>query len=513
MQNNKQLVQTTLYVNGMHCASCEILIEKRLIKEETVEMVDAHLSKNMVVIEHEKGDKITPGYLNKVFAEDGYQFSYNQHKKNSHVADNSSCAVPQQSNPMSSFFIAGVLIVGFLLLNKTGFSSLVTVGSSTALPVFLVFGLLAGFSSCAALVGGIILSVSKQWVGNYGNSDNTLQKLQPHFLFNAGRVLGYAAGGALLGLVGNVFQLSPAFTALMVIAVSAVMVLLGLQMLGVKSLAQFQIRLPKSITGSLSDESNFTGKFAPALMGAATFLLPCGFTITAQAIALASGNPITGSLIMALFAIGTIPGLMAIGYSSVKLHSNPTTSAKFSAIAGYLVLFFALFNINNQLAVVGLPNLSTIFAAQAASNNAATGGQQAATAPIVNGKQVITMQMNSSGYVPNQFTVKVGTPVSWQMINDGTAGCNSSVVAQGLFPGRVDTIANQTVTKEFTPTTPGVYRFSCTMGMYTGTITVVDANGSAGSAAAAAQPVGSGAKGCGCGGGGGAGGSGSCGGR
>ncbi|MCL4384646.1 sulfite exporter TauE/SafE family protein [Patescibacteria group bacterium] len=499
--SSTKLIRSTFYIRGMHCASCEILIEKKIIKEPTVEMVDASLSKNQVIIEHQSGDRLTAKYLSKLFHDDHYRFSTTPFSSSRAVALDSTCAVPQ-SNPLSSLFIAGIIIIGFLFLDKTGLTSLVSVGAGTALPVFLIFGLLAGFSSCAALVGGIILSVSKQWVGNFGNSDDTLQKMQPHILFNTGRVVGYAAGGALLGLVGNVFQLSPLFTALLIIAVSAVMILLGLQMLGVRSLAQFQISLPKSITGSISDESNFTGKFAPFLMGALTFLLPCGFTITAQALALASGNPLTGALIMGLFAIGTIPGLIAIGYSSVKLHSNPETSAKFSVIAGYLVLFFALFNINNQLTVIGLPSFSSLVpTTQATSSSANTA--QAALVPQVNGKQVITMTVTSAGYTPNQFTVKAGTPVSWQISNDGSAGCASSIVSQGLFSGRIDTIPGQTVTKEFTPTTPGVYRFSCTMGMYTGTITVIDANGYSGTTSGAAQPVGSGAKGCGCGGGGG----------
>ena len=492
-----RLISTRYYVNGMHCASCEILIEKRLIKESTIEMVDAHLSRNEVLIEHQKGDRITPAYLNKIFSTDGYCFSTQPFKKSARTADNSSCAIPAAGNPYQALFFALLLIIGFLFLNQTGFASLVAVSSTSSLPVFFVFGLLAGFSSCAALVGGIILSLSKQWVGNYGNSDDTLIKLQPHFLFNAGRILGYASFGALLGLVGNFFKLSPYFTAALVVSVSILMILLALQMLGLKAFAGFRLRLPKFITGAVADESNFQGRFAPVLMGALTFFLPCGFTMTAQALALASGSPLTGALIMGLFALGTLPGLLAIGVSSVKLYSNPRRSGQFSMIAGILVLFFALFNINNQLAVIGLPNLSSVLATPATTAQSVT---QTATALITDGKQVIQMLATSGGYSPNQFTVKAGTPVSWQVTNDGKAGCGASIVAQGLFSDRIDTIPGQVVTKEFTPTTPGVYRFSCTMGMYTGTITVVDANGSTGTGTA--DPVASGSQGCGCGGGG-----------
>ena len=60
-------------------------------------------------------------------------------------------------------------------------------------------------------------------------------------------VLGYALFGALLGLAGNFFRLSPLFTASLVIAVSGLMVVLGLQMLGVKALANFRSVSPNQL--------------------------------------------------------------------------------------------------------------------------------------------------------------------------------------------------------------------------------------------------------------------------
>ena len=50
---------------------------------------------------------------------------------------------------------------------------------------------------------------------------------------------------------------------------------------------------------------NFKGKYMPIIMGALTFFLPCGFTITAQGLALASGNIIQGSLIRRTGGDGT----------------------------------------------------------------------------------------------------------------------------------------------------------------------------------------------------------------
>lgn len=499
MKNNKQLRQSTFYIKGMHCASCEILIEKRLIKEDPIESVDVSLATNQITIEHQSNFTPTGKFLNKIFQNDGYRFSSTPFKS----GRASVCPVsPKTPISFSSVSIALLFIFAFIFLNRSGFSSLVSVNSQSSLPLFFLFGLLAGFSSCAALVGGIILSLSKQWLSFYDSENSTLQKLEPHLLFNLGRVLGYGIFGALLGYVGNFFRLSPVFTATLVIAVSAIMVLLALQMLGIKAMARFQPRLPKFLTGKIADESNFQGRFAPALMGALTFFLPCGFTITAQALALASGTPLQGALIMALFALGTVPGLLAIGLSSVKFYRNPATAGQFSTIAGILVLFFALFNINNQLNVLGV---STPLTVGARSPNVS----DANLPPITNNQQIIKMDASSSGYTPNYFKVRAGVPVRWEITDRGTSGCTNAVISRSLFTGQIDLVPGTTSVKEFTVDKPGVYRFSCWMGMISGTMEVVDSSGSTGTAAGAA-PVGSGAKGCGCGGGGAGG---SCGGR
>lgn len=496
---------SVFFVHGLHCASCELLIEKRILKEASVEEVNVSLSEGTVTIKHQPDDKITPEYFNEIFKNDGYQFSTYPFK-NKETTGNDICLaddtnhdinISPSNNQLTPYLIAGLFVLIYILLQQSGFSSLVSVNSKSSLPIFLMFGILAGFSSCAALVGGLILAISKQWLSLYKNTDSTLKKAEPHILFNIGRVLGYTGLGAMLGLVGNVFKISPAITATMVIAISTVMVLLGLQMIGIKALNNFHIRLPKSFIGKVADESNFQGRLGPMLMGALTFFLPCGFTITAQALALASGNPLQGALIMGLFALGTVPGLFVIGLSSVKLHSNPNSSKQFSLIAGLLVLFFAFININAQLSVLGVSNINDFISAPSKTQiSPATGDLP----PIINGKQVVKIDANSYSYTPNKIRLLANTPTRWEVTSSGISGCTNAIVSRGLFDGQIDLVNGQISVKEFISPKPGVYKFSCWMGMVTGTVEVVDAKGSTG-AAINAQPAASGAKGCGCGGG------------
>lgn len=510
-KNNKGKIPPIRYfVQGMHCASCEMIIEKKIGKEKGVSSVEVDLNKGQVLINTKSHTHISESYLNYLFKDDGYTFSVKPLSKNNKLElDQSECEVTctteestEEPNYMP-YAIAIILVMGFYLLQKSGFTSLISVNSQSSLPVFFLFGLLAGLSSCAALVGGIILSLSKQWLSQYGQRDSFLRKSEPHILFNVGRVVGYGLLGGLLGYVGTFFKLSSGFSATMVLAVSMLMVLMGLQMLGVKALAKFQLRFPKALTRKFSNEENFQGRFGPLLMGALTFFLPCGFTITAQALALSSGSTLQGALIMALFALGTVPGLLAIGLSSVKLFSNPQISKQFSIVAGVLVLFFAAFNINSQLSVLGVSNLGDVLGA--VTSTQATGkGTTAGLVPVEGGKQVVRMNASSSGYSPNRFKVKVGQVVRLEITDTGTSGCTNAVISK-LWDGQISLTPGQVSTKEFTPTKAGVYKFSCWMGMVTGTIEVVDSAGKAGPANA--QPIGTGAKGCGCGGGGSCGGS------
>lgn len=97
------------------------------------------------------------------------------------------------------------------------------------------------------------------------------------------------------------------------------------------------------------------------------------------------------------------------------------------------------------------------------------------TVQIVNGVQIIKMGASASGYSPSTFTIKAGLPVRWEITDRGTAGCTNAVISRTLFTGQINLVPGTTSVKEFTaPTTPGTYRFSCWMGMISGTIEVVD---------------------------------------
>ncbi|MFA7686018.1 MAG: sulfite exporter TauE/SafE family protein, partial [Candidatus Gracilibacteria bacterium] len=418
-------------------------------------------SKGTVSIEYE-GEYPSVGKLNQIFKKLNYNFLDTPVKTTSGL-DLTDYAIITS--------ISVLIISIFFLLNKLGIANAANINSSSALPAFLVFGIMAGLSSCAALVGGLILSISKQWAELYPKESSSMQKMAPHFTFNIGRLVSYTAFGAVLGLIGGKLQLSSSFSSILVIAVSVLMVALGLQMLGVAWFQKFQISAPKFILRSIADESKFKGKYLPFLMGALTFFLPCGFTLTAQGVALISGNPIQGALIMLFFALGTLPTLLLIGFSSVKMSKEPHLSYRFAKIAGILVLFFALFNINSQMNVLGFKSFSDIGRVEPTSGRQVDNSD---SVEITDGVQIIKMEASSSGYSPDYFKVKAGVPVRWEITDAGTSGCTNAVIARNLFDGEIQLTPGQTSIKEFTPKTPGTYKFSCWMGMISGIIEVTN---------------------------------------
>src|SRR4030042_4563932 len=215
--SNPSFREKSYFVKGMHCASCEILIERKLLDLKGIKSVEASVKDGRVLVEYEN-DPPAIDDLNRIFQKENYFFSDKKTKE-------------EESFGKREFFITfgiGLLVIlVFLGLIKLGLSGLITVTSSSSLITFFVFGLLAGISSCAALVGGLVLSMSKQWLELYPMQSN-FAKLQPHFMFNAGRLVSYALLGAALGAIGSKLQISLQFTSILVIGVSVMMVFLAL---------------------------------------------------------------------------------------------------------------------------------------------------------------------------------------------------------------------------------------------------------------------------------------------
>ncbi len=87
----------------------------------------------------------------------------------------------------------------------------------------------------------------------------------------------------MLGTLGQVFGISPIFTAVLGVIASLVMILLGLNLAGI---AKRSLTLPDGLFQSMRKIEHKT--LTPLMIGIATFFLPCGFTQSMQVAALTS---------------------------------------------------------------------------------------------------------------------------------------------------------------------------------------------------------------------------------
>jgi len=454
------------YISGMHCASCELLIEKRVLKEPGVKSVDASVGNGTLRIEYDgKEPKIKD--LNKWFKSDGYTFSETMQEKKRELLfyvreGERGVRVNKKLLKKKITTLAKVAAVFFVLylIEKTGAASYVSVSDNSSLGVFFAFGLVAGLSSCAALVGGVLLSLTKGWNDRYGYDASTKKKMTPHVYFHSGRIFAYILLGGVLGAIGKAVSFeNVTMYAAITILVSLIMLLIGLQMAGVRWAERFQVRMPKFITRRVAGNDKSEGNQLPFAIGAGTILLPCGFTLIAQGIALTSGSAVRGALMMLMFVLGTMIPLLFIGLASVQGSKNPKKGRTFSFYAGVVLVIFALYNVNGQMNVLGYPSMSDVFA-KSAESQPATG-----SSINTNGEQVVGLVAKGFRYaLTSPSTIQAGVPTKLVVDNQGIQGCGAFLAARGLINGFVDLRAGENIIDLGNPK-KGTYKITCSMGM------------------------------------------------
>jgi sulfite exporter TauE/SafE len=241
--------------------------------------------------------------------------------------------------------IAGGYIALFIVLQKLGIVNLVTtseVGYGTA----FVIGFIASVSTCMAVVGGLVLSMSASFA-----KEN--DKVRPQVLFHVGRLVSFFILGGLIGALGSAFQLGFTGTLILSGVVSIVLLILGINLLDMFPWAKrLQPTIPRFIGKRVHGLKNMNHTLTPLLVGVATFFLPCGFTQSMQIYALTTGSFLTGALIMGAFALGTLPVLALLSFSSLGIHKK-AQSGVFFKTAGLVVIFFGIFNLINALVAAG----------------------------------------------------------------------------------------------------------------------------------------------------------------
>ena len=198
-----------------------------------------------------------------------------------------------------------------------------------------------------AVVGGLVLSMS----ANFAKEGD---KVRPQVLFHIGRLTSFFLFGGVIGLIGSTFQLNGPGTFILSFIVAVVLLILGLNLLEVFPwVKKLQPTIPSFIGMRVHNLKSLNHTLTPLLLGIVTFFLPCGFTQSMQIYALSTGNFLIGSLIMLSFALGTLPVLALLSFSSLGIHKK-AQSGIFFKTAGLVVIFFGIFNLINSLVIIGI---------------------------------------------------------------------------------------------------------------------------------------------------------------
>lgn len=179
------------------------------------------------------------------------------------------------------------------------------------LPMIFAAGLL-GSSHCVGMCGGFAIMLGLR-------SRNAWHNLGAQSVYSLGRIFTYVVLGCGAGLLGS--QMSRDWSnwinvpAALSLVAGLLLVYQGLLATGIslwrKSAAASS---GGCLTGSLF-KSFFQspGHLQRFLAGVLTGFLPCGLLYGMLALAAASGNFLTGGLIMLVFGIGTVPLMVATG--------------------------------------------------------------------------------------------------------------------------------------------------------------------------------------------------------
>ncbi len=325
----------TFYVSGTHCASCKILIEDILREEKIVSNVQVNLNDQTITVDSNETNTTTLAkMLSEKIKDNGYSVSTEKVQEEKKGED----------NLWQAILIGLIFLVEFYMLQKPGVLNFGIGGQLTPTTAFLV-GLVASVSTCLAVVGGLILSLSAKVAQDDKHNKKSI------YLFHVGRILGFALLGGLLGLLGKGLGVNYIFSSVLGILAALIMIVLGLNLVGV--FKQNKFTLPPTLFSFFRKIEHQT--LAPLLLGIGTFFLPCGFTQSMQVSALSSGSFMSGSLIMFFFALGTLPMLALLSFGASSFANSKYASLFFKS-AGVVVIGLGAFALLSGLIGLGIIN-------------------------------------------------------------------------------------------------------------------------------------------------------------
>ena len=368
-----------------------------------------------------------------------------------------------------------VIILLYYLLQHFGILNLLVpsmlADSQMSYSMLFIVGLLTSVH-CIAMCGGIHLSQCIPSRNAENTSSSRINVIMPSVLYNAGRVVSYTAVGFVLGGAGMILTggsgsgMPLLLQGILKITAGLFMVIMGINMLGIfPALRKLQIRFPRKSVIKINQKKRTEKR--PFVVGLLNGLMPCGPMQSMQIIALGSGNPISGTLAMLMFSLGTVPLMLGLGSLVSALGKKYTKLVMQTGAILVVVLGLAMLSQGAGLAGIRLDRISQV----------SDGAKELDTAVIAQSGNIQYVESNLDFGTYPEITVYTGIPVKWtinvpeEVIN----GCNYKMIVKTYGITHEFTPGKNVI--EFTPGEPGTVQYTCWMGMIYGEINVVDKQG------------------------------------
>jgi sulfite exporter TauE/SafE/copper chaperone CopZ len=430
---------------GMHCPSCERIIEKAALSVEGVKSVKSDFTKEETTIEFDENitnlDDIT-----YVINTKGYE-----------------CETVDVAQDSLLF------LLGLFWIIKYSFSfSFPEITPGMGLAIVFTIGILTSFH-CVGMCGGFVLSYTTKEAMNKEQTKKS--KFLSHLKYGTGKTITYVILGAMFGLLGSFVAFTPKFKGIAALVAGLFLVIYGLNMLNVFPwLRKLQWRGPKFLSKVNADAVK--GNKGPFVIGLLNgLMIACGPLQAMLIYSAGTASVIQGALAMFVFGLGTLPLMLGFGSLATILGSRFTH--RVLKVSALIVIIMGVVMVNRGLTLTGTGyDFNTLITSVSASGNEITGAAVGVDTILKDGYQEIRMEVNRYGWKPDKFVLKKGVPVRWVIDGKEINGCNNAIQVPKL--GLDFDIRRGEQVIEFTPTKEGKISWSCWMGMIPGVFIVKD---------------------------------------
>lgn len=436
-----------LNIGGMTCINCQNKIEKELRHLRGVTFAKVSYSTGIAKIKY-NADIISIKQICDAIEKIGYEVK-------------SSNSISKEEIYIASKIIS-IILLAYVVVSHTGILNYLAptelAESGMSYGVLFIVGLLTSVH-CIAMCGGINLSQS------LGRNDNN--RFASTLSYNLGRILSYSLIGFVMGGIGYLIGsgtevgISTTMQGMLKVIAGIFTIIMAINMLDIFPwFKKINISVPKPIARFVIEKRAKTK--LPLLVGFLNGFMPCGPLQSMWIVALASANPVEGSLSMFFFALGTLPLMMGLG-SLVAWLGDKYTKVMMKA-GGIVVAVLGIALISQGIALSGMKvNYTVAQSAEVETPDSSTESD--------GDVQLIESTLELGTY-PN-ITVEANVPVRWIInVPEGTlTGCNRQMIIPEYGIQYAFDYGENVI--EFTPTETGQFTYTCWMGMITGNIAVV----------------------------------------